>query len=305
MQFKKVELSDKETFDYYFSKVNARICDNSFAASYVWKDYYNEEFAIVCDMLVIKSETETISFSYPIGDGDAKKALDEVREYCKEREIPFCLHNITKEKEAHLSQFYPDEMEIIYSRDDEDYVYESQDLITLKGKKFHGKRNHINKFKENHEWSYERISDENRAECLEMLQAWKEANCESEQENEEKGAEICAAKTALLHMEAIGLVGGAIRAEGKIIAFAIGEPVSEDTFCVHFEKAFSMIQGAYPMINQQFVENEASEYRYINREEDCGEEGLRKAKLSYRPVMMLERGMAYLKAEAKCFDIAS
>lgn len=307
MRFQKIQLSDKETFDYYFSKVSSRICDKSFAASYVWKDYYNEEFAVVDDMLVIKAEHDFVSFSYPIGHGDVKKALDEIRVYCKENDIPFCLHNITKENEACLEEFYPGEIEVLYSRDDEDYIYESKDLITLKGKKFHGKRNHINKFKENHEWSYESISDANRQECLEMLEVWKEANCETEEvaEDDEKNAEACAAKTALMYMERLGLVGGAIRAEGKIIAFAMGEPINEDTFVVHFEKAFGVIQGAYPMINQQFAEYEASEYRYINREEDCGEEGLRKAKLSYRPVMMAERGMAFLKAEAALLPIAS
>ena len=86
------------------------------------------------------------------------------------------------------------------------------------------------------------------------------------------------------------LAGGILKVDGEIIAFTLGEPVCSDTFVVHIEKAFAEIQGAYPMINQQFVEHECQEYTYVNREEDTGAEGLRKAKLSYRPVFMVEKG---------------
>jgi hypothetical protein len=95
---------------------------------------------------------------------------------------------------------------------------------------------------------------------------------------------------ALAHLEELELKGGLIRLDGEVIAFTLGEPICEDTFVVHIEKAFADIQGAYPMINQQFVEHECSDYQYINREEDTGAEGLRKAKLSYRPVFLVEKG---------------
>ena len=86
------------------------------------------------------------------------------------------------------------------------------------------------------------------------------------------------------------MVGGCIRVNGEIVAFCIGEAVCEDTFVVHVEKAFADVEGAYPMINQQFVQHECMEYEYVNREEDTGAEGLRKAKLSYRPAFLVEKG---------------
>jgi hypothetical protein len=103
-------------------------------------------------------------------------------------------------------------------------------------------------------------------------------------------------KNALIYYKELGLTGGILRVDGKIVGLSVGEPaLNPDTFVVHIEKAFSEIRGAYPMINQQFVQNAMEGYQYVNREEDLGEEGLRKAKMSYRPAMMLEKGFLRLK----------
>ena len=107
--------------------------------------------------------------------------------------------------------------------------------------------------------------------------------CGSKENYEKKNGKIL--------FEELNLVGGLLRLDGELIAFTIGEPICEDTFVVHIEKAFGHIQGAYPMINQQFVEHECMNYTYINREDDTGSEGLRKAKRSYRPVFMVEKGV--------------
>ena len=177
-----------------------------------------------------------------------------------------------------------------YDRDEADYVYEREKLATLAGKKLHGKRNHINKFKSLYEdWTYESLNDENVEDCFQMALKWRNQNgCD---EDHEKNAEMCVTLNSLRLYKELGMVGGIIRVAGKIVAFCIGEPVSEDTFVVHIEKAFPDIEGAYPMINQQFVLHECMEYQYVNREEDTGAEGLRKAKLSYRPVFLVEKGV--------------
>ena len=106
----------------------------------------------------------------------------------------------------------------------------------------------------------------------------------------EKNAEMCVTLNALRLFEELGLTGGVLRVDGEIVAFTIGEPVCSDTFVVHIEKAYAEIPGAYNMINQQFVEHECMDYTYVNREEDTGAEGLRRAKLSYRPVFLVEKG---------------
>ena len=107
--------------------------------------------------------------------------------------------------------------------------------------------------------------------------------------------ELAVTQNSLRLMKELGLRGGLLRVNGEIVAFTIGEPVNEDTFVVHIEKAFPEIQGAYPMINQQFVTNACQEYQYINREEDTGAPGLRKAKQSYRPVFMVDKGSVTFK----------
>ncbi|MDO4942554.1 MAG: phosphatidylglycerol lysyltransferase domain-containing protein [Lachnospiraceae bacterium] len=286
MEFKKTKLEDLPVLKKYFDNQQTYDSGSSVAMLYLWAPSYNIQYAVVHDMLICRSEG---SFSFPIGSGDPKPALDELMEYCRSEGIEFVLHSVTKEIEAKMIQLYGDVFTVEYDRDEADYVYLSERLISLSGKKYHGKRNHINRFNENHEWVYETINDDNALECIIMLMQWKINNCAGE--NADMAEEVCAAKNALMYYKELGLVGGLIRCEGVIIAFSLGEPISDDMFAVHFEKAFSNIQGAYPIINQQFVLHEASEYKYINREEDCGDEGLRKAKLSYRPEMMVEKGI--------------
>ncbi len=202
------------------------------------------------------------------------------------------MHLVQEQEYGLLELWYPGKFQIAYDRDSADYVYETEKLTTLAGKKLHGKRNHINKFKENYpNWVYEPVTGENVEECFQMALKWrKEAECE---QDEEKRAEMCVTLNALRLLEELQLKGGLLRAEpgGEVIAFTIGEPLNPDTFVVHIEKAFAEVQGAYPMINQQFVAHEAQGYQYVNREEDTGAEGLRKAKLSYRPAFLVEKGM--------------
>jgi hypothetical protein len=293
MNFKTPDLSDLPLLKKYFEHNDFTNSGYSAAMLYLWSPAYDLKYAIVEDMLVCVHDDESFGCAFPIGQGDPKPAIDRMMDYCKERGIPFSMYGVTKELEKRLIQMYGDIFTFEYDRDEADYVYLSEKLISLSGKKYHGKRNHINRFNENHTWSYEPITDENALECIVMLMQWKISNGASE--DEAKSDEVCAAKNALMYYKELGLVGGLIRCEGEIIAFSLGEPLTKDMFVVHFEKAFSSIQGAYPIINQQFVLHEASEYKYINREEDCGEEGLRKAKLSYHPEMMVEKAVVTLK----------
>ena len=241
--------------------------------------------------LIFQSRGQGISFTYPIGENaDVKKAIDFLLDYTREREIPFQLYHVTENQFLQLEEWYPGRFEIEYNRDVADYVYESEKLATLSGKKLHAKRNHINKFKATFEdWSYETLTKDNIEECFQMALQW--CNQNGCREDDEKNSEMCVTLNSLRLLEELELVGGILRVNGEVIAFTIGEPISEDTFVVHIEKAFADIQGAYPMINQQFVEHECMQYKYINREEDTGAEGLRKAKLSYRPAFLIEKGI--------------
>lgn len=299
INFRRPQLEDKEVINRYFRHHTSRSCERTFVNVFLWCRFYHVEFAVVEDALVFKSEDEGLAFSYPAGEpAHVKNALEVLMQYAKEHSVPFVLYNVTPNYFAQLNEWYPDRFQITYDEDIADYVYESEKLATLSGKKLHAKRNHINKFKAMYEgrWSYESISKENIEDCFQMALKWRNENgCE---EDEEKNSEVCVSLNALRLFEELDLVGGVLKIDGEMIAFTIGEPVCSDTFVVHIEKAFADIQGAYPMINQQFVEHECMAYQYINREEDTGSEGLRKAKQSYRPVFMVEKGLVTEKGES-------
>lgn len=300
ISFKKVELEDQEFFKKYMAKQPYRGCECTFTNLYLWSRFYNVQAAVAEEMLISKMETEEmLSFCFPMGDGrNVRAALEALMTYSKEKGKPFRMHSVSKKQFEVLEELYPDRFQITYNRDYADYIYEAEKLANLSGKKYHGKKNHTNKFKKTYaDWSYEPLHEGNLEECFQMALAWRCKNgCE---EDEEKNAEMCVTLNALRLFKELGLKGGLIRADGQVVAFSIGEPVTEDTFVVHIEKAFADVPGAYPMINQQFVLHEAQGYTYINREEDMGEEGLRKAKLSYHPVFLVEKGVVTEKEDMK------
>lgn len=289
LNFKQVELEDKKQLDSYIKQQNSRNCSISFANMYLWQKHYQVEYSIVENMIVFKTIEENPSFSYPIGGSDVKKTIDTLMEYCKENKKEFNMYGVSEEQFSVIEQLYPSEFQIEYNRDDANYVYETEKLIHLSGKKYHGKKNHINKFMSLYEdWKYEDITDENIEECIQMAFDWRKENlCD---ENEMKSAEFCVTLNALKKIKELDLIGGAIRVNGKIVAITVGEPLTSDTFVVHIEKAYADVPGAYTIINREFLAHNAVDYTYVNREEDTGAEGLRKAKLSYKPIFMVESG---------------
>lgn len=292
IQFRRTELEDRELMHTYFTKYPSRNCERTFANALLWSRHYPVGFAILENTLVFQTTMfGGVAYTYPVGaPDDVKKALDYLKAYVEERNLPFILYMVSAEQFEQLEAWYPGRFEITYDRDSADYIYETEKLASLSGKKLHAKRNHINKFKATHEdWSYESMTEDNLEECFQMALKWRKDNeCD---EDEEKNAEMCVTLNALRLFRELELIGGVLRVSGEIVAFTIGEPLTEDTFVVHIEKAFADVQGAYPMINQQFVEHECMQYQYINREEDTGAEGLRKAKLSYRPAFLQEKGI--------------
>lgn len=295
--FRRPVLEDQELIRDYFARYPSSSCDRTFANVLLWARFYNVEFAEYKNTLLFRDNSEGYGFAFPAGkDEDVKAVIPELVQMAKEDGKEFCMYGITPEHYQKINSWYPDQFEVEFNRDYADYIYEVEKLATLSGKKLHGKRNHINKFKSIHQdrWCYETISDENIEECFQMALKWRDLNgCE---EDEEKNAEICVTLNSLRLFKELHLVGGLIRVEQELVAFCIGEPINEDTFVVHIEKAFADIDGAYTIINQQFVEHELyGRYTYVNREEDLGVEGLRKAKLSYRPVKMVEKGVMTLR----------
>ncbi len=289
IDFKPITLSDQDWIKALLKKSDFNGAEYSFGNNFVWRDIYHIEVAEYNGFYLARSGIgENRSYLYPAGNGDIKQVMEALIEDAKERGMEFGVYSATKESVALLETLMPGRFHYKENRDAFDYIYSTEKLSTLSGKKYHSKRNHIARFKEyNPDWAYEPITQENLADCIKMSREWCEQNdCDGDPG---KQNEACAVKESLIHFFELGYVGGLLRAGGRIVAFTIGGPPNSDTFITHIEKAFSDVQGAYPMINCEFAKHAAQGFQYINREDDTGAEGLRKAKLSYKPEILLEK----------------
>jgi len=227
---------------------------------------------------------------FPIGDysrtNELKSTLSVLKEYFIEMGWQFSMRRVSADQLAVLKDLglcY----ESVEDRDNFDYLYLVKSLSTLAGKKLDGKRNHINKFKKLHTFEYEEINQDNISACKDILENW----CIQRDYTTQSSliAERIANLELLDNYMSLNLKGAIIKVDGVPEAFTVGEQLNSDTAVIHIEKANANIQGLYPLINQQFVANQWSDLVYVNREQDLGLEGLRKAKLSYNPVGFVEK----------------
>ena len=280
LEFKPIELKDKELIESHFKKENHFLCEYSFTDLFIWPKHYNTLFAEEEGFLYIKSDGDenTDYYMVPDGEGDFEKAMDRLFEYIEARGRKWIFGSIYPEQKEKLEKYYPGKYEFEENRDNGDYVYLAEKLATLSGKKLHKKKNHVNKFMKEYEgrWSYEELNDDNVREFFNYQLDW----CDLD--NQFLG-ELCAASIALRNYKELGIVGGILRVDGKIAAVTLGSKSFDDTMIVHIEKADYNINGAYQVINQQFVLHSCKDVKYVDREEDMGIEGLRKAKESYYP----------------------
>lgn len=291
IEFHEITLDDKAWMDARFQEDDRNACEYTFANNFVWRKVYHVEVAEKYGCAVIRFEEEgVVMYSYPIGAGDRRKVIDELRTICEEEKRPLIMSPLSEADREQMLTWYPEQFLIQGDRNDYDYIYSREKLATLAGKKMHGKRNHIARFQDEDDWCYEELNDSNIEECRNMTYTW--IKMRAGKWNEEMELEMSVLHEAFDYRKELGLVGGIIRKAGQIVAFSIGEPLNSDTYVVHFEKAFPDMQGAYPMINQQFVLHACENYTYVNREEDTGDPGLRKAKMSYYPEILLKKYVA-------------
>lgn len=288
INFHEISVQDREWMTQKLMEEQPESCEYTFVSNFVWRKSYRVEVAQYAGCGVIRyCKAGNCMYSFPFGNGDKRAVLTAIKELCSEAGCKLSMYPVTEKYRNQLMEWFPGEFFIKSDRDDFDYIYLREKLAELKGKKFHGKRNHIARFKDAGDWSYEPITDENLEECRRMHREW--ITFREDKWDNGVAEETDALHEAFDHYKEFGLVGGLIRKAGDIVAFSIGEPLNDDIMVVHFEKAYPDMQGAYPMINQQFVINECEKYKYINREEDTGDPGLRKAKLSYYPDILLKK----------------
>jgi len=296
LYFQPVTIDDKETLQSFFSKVAFGNCDFSFSNIFNWQHLYSPTYAIEDDFLYIRFQMPGCppGYLFPLGTGNIKTAIEHIIQDSNERETELHLCAITQKMFDLLEEAMPGQFHYEKDRDWYEYIYSSEDLITLVGKKYQPKRNHINKFKRTYEWEYLPITREIIPDCLKLYERWCAENggCNSEQSLIE---EKIATQNAFQYFEKLGLIGGALRINGEILAYSYGQPLTKHTFGVHAEKCLYEIDGGFTMINREFAEHNCAAYTYINREEDLGIDSLRQAKLSYHPFLLLEKGEAILK----------
>lgn len=298
IEFKPINVEDKLLFESYLIDGNERGCNYNFANLYMWGFH---QAAIFNNHIVLLAQFNNFKvYLYPIGHGDNKSVLDAVIADAKERGILCRITGMRASDKQTLDELYPGMFQFMDDRNSHDYVYTIDDLADLKGRKYHGKRNHYHRFCDTFpNYTAEPICKENLIQARQMIERWYEVKL---QENPDRDyhMEQTAIARAFDNYHELGMEGLALLDGGRVLAVTLGSRMAEDTFDVHFEKAYWAVDGAYTAINYEFaryIRNKLPQIKYLNREEDMGIEGLRKSKESYKPHHMVEKISAYLVEE--------
>lgn len=287
LEFREVTLDDKIWIDEILSKAGYISADSAFGTMYVWRKAYGLKVANYKGFLLRFYDGSEAGYGFPLGEGDLIGAVETLIEHAKSQNINFKFIGVSESSIHALESLMPGKFLFEHIRDRDDYIYKTDDLINLVGKKYHSKRNHISKFTRENNWKYEDINVSNLIDCKKLAQEWYEESTSEDSESLKKENE--AIMLAISHFNELNFQGGIIKVDGKPVAFTMGEAISKDVFVVHFEKALNKYAEAYAVLNREFAKNGLSGYEFINREEDLGLKGLRRAKLSYHPIALLKK----------------
>lgn len=297
INFQKLTCKDKNVFDEFYGSRYCESAQYTFTNLYMWREMLNLHWAAEDGVLyVIAYWKGKIAAWQPIGAQDKMQdAITKMIKFFSEQGQKVWFIGLEKSFADELEKYPHAKFNITSDRDNFDYVYLAQDLINLSGRKFHGKKNHLNAFrKEYPDAKYLPITEEIIPQCREELNIWYETHKRANPDDPFIGYEQAAIHEIFDHFDGFKLKGGAILLNDKVMAFTFGERLNSDTAVIHVEKADPTVRGIYVAINQGFVEHEWSDMIYINREEDMGIKGLRQAKESYRPIKMIEKFNARL-----------
>lgn len=292
MEFRKFTIDDIDVVQSYLDIDGAFMAERNFVGLFLWCDHYKVKMCIEDDCLYMCSDRSEEYFMVfpPFTRGDFRKAFVKLIEYARTKNEYILVNSVSEvQKEKLIGLFGEDAFEFEENRGAMDYIYSSEDLMWLRGKKFSAKRNHVNKFLGAYgdNWSFEEMDPKvHRDDIINFQITWGTSRGETDTAD---SPETFSIKKALDNFNRLGLKGGILRVDGKMIGFTIGKRVSDYVFGVMYEKADISYEGAYAMINQQFAQRNFEGIPYVNREEDLGIEGLRKAKLSYNPVQLTKK----------------
>lgn len=303
IDFKPVTPERREELLPYLQTVGDRGCGFSFSNLCMWG---SQKAAVVADRLVLFTRWDgKCEYPFPVGPGDLKTAVDAILEDARQRDIPCRLTDLVGREGQALEALYPGMFRFHWNRDSFDYVYDIQDLAELKGKKLQKKRNHLRRFLDAHpNYTVEVLRGENIEKARAFAEGWYAQRLKEDPygdfEMERRALERGLRYREDLKMEGLLLLDGS-----RILGFTMGSALSETVFDIHFEKADPEAEGAYAAINWAFARYLRDKYpdlRFLDREDDMGLEGLRRAKLSYHPHHLVEKYRACLKEDGCCAD---
>lgn len=298
MKFKALSIADKDELESFFRACGPVVSDLTFTNLFLWHFARRIEWCVESGCLIIRTTypNESPFVFYPLhknGDKNAKlSALKAVMSDFSKQCLPFSIHSLSKADVVQLEELLPDTFSYELREDKSDYIYDCQGLINLAGKKYHKKKTHYNNFCKAYDFSYEALDAKNCAELASTYSAWFEAL-----ENKTEGLknEYIGIMAALENFSKLSFKGGILRIDGKIVAFSFGEMLNDECAVIHIEKGDINYNGVYQAINREFLAHEFSSAKIVNREEDLGIEGLRKAKQSYQPIYLEQKFNASLK----------
>ncbi len=289
LPFQSITLENAPSLRPYLAEQPFRTCDYTLGAIFQWRAYLKSAFAVVSDMLIQRADypAEGPCYAYPVGNGNLYDALTAVEADAAERNRPLVYCAVPEEGITVLSARYGERAQISSHRDWADYLYEASDLIDFPGKKYHTQRNHLSRFLRDYpEQRFVAVTAETLEPAKRFLDEYEQY---APQDKVIEVEEMLRARELLCDALALGQKAGYIDVGGTIVALAVGEVVS-DTLYVHVEKARVDYAGAYQAIVSEFAKYAVEpDTRYINREDDSGEDGLRYSKLAYRPVRLVDK----------------
>ena len=302
----KITIENRKLLEEYMSGFEYKTSGLSFSSMYMWRNINNFTYEIIGDYMCIAGISHMElehgieeNFLHPpltkTGSYDTKKLRETIYEAKRlfgEKGCGFSLRLIPSHMQGIIEAACPDELRYIDDRPNYDYIYKTEDLISLKGRKYHSKKNHLNYFTRNYEYEYVPLDSSMADEVKPFLEEFFKRKGASESEMKMLKLEERAMHDVFENLEAAGFIAGAIKIGGKIEALSVGGRLGKDTVTIHVEKANTDHRGLYQAINREFCMHAGKNAEFINREEDMGNLNLRKAKLSYRPHELLEKYQA-------------